>query len=188
MLMFCPRCGQERVSRETSFCSRCGYLLTATADLLLTDGVPGPGFAMQGANPETGTESPRWRGVKQGLFVILLTIILAPLFGLILRFGLNMMPWPLGVFIFLFGGAGLLRVAYALMFEPKYGSGLKELAESRKPGLSGAAATTRHLSEGETSSYIPPNGVMAGRWADTNDLEPHSVTEPTTKLLEKEKD
>jgi hypothetical protein len=32
-------------------------------------------------------------------------------------------------------------------------------------------------------SYVQPG---AGSWRDTNDLEPHSVTEGTTKLLEKE--
>jgi hypothetical protein len=33
------------------------------------------------------------------------------------------------------------------------------------------------------SAYAPPR---AGAWRDTNDLEPSSVTESTTKLLEKE--
>jgi hypothetical protein len=33
------------------------------------------------------------------------------------------------------------------------------------------------------SAYAPPR---AGSWRDTNDLEPSSVTESTTKLLEKE--
>src|SRR5215213_11068221 len=113
--MFCPRCGQERISQETSFCSRCGYLLTATADLLLTEGV-------SISKPvATGKDSPRWRGVKQGAFLILLAAILAPILGLILRFGFNMMPWPVGVILFLLGGGGLLRIAYALMFEATSG-------------------------------------------------------------------
>src|SRR6185436_9773529 len=37
-VMFCPNCGQERISEATSFCSRCGYLLTGTADLLKIGG------------------------------------------------------------------------------------------------------------------------------------------------------
>ena len=35
--MFCPRCGQERFSQDTSFCSRCGFLLTAAADVFNPD-------------------------------------------------------------------------------------------------------------------------------------------------------
>src|SRR5258707_5409200 len=36
--MFCPRCGEERVSEATSFCSRCGFLLTVAAELVPTGG------------------------------------------------------------------------------------------------------------------------------------------------------
>jgi len=165
--MFCPRCGEERISQETSYCSKCGYLLTATSDLLRTDGV-----ARTDSN--IAKDSPRSRGVKQGIFLIVLAAVLAPVLGLILRFGFNMMPWPMGVFLFLFAGGGLLRIFYALMFEPKH--------EAR---LSVAGAPTRELSAADNSEYISPLAVN-GR-LNTNELEPHSVTDETTKLLKKEK-
>ncbi|MBA3351366.1 MAG: zinc ribbon domain-containing protein, partial [Blastocatellia bacterium] len=63
--MFCPHCGQERVSEATSFCSRCGYPLIATADLLRTGGAPLP-------TPTGGPRSPRSRGVRMGIFMFLL--------------------------------------------------------------------------------------------------------------------
>jgi hypothetical protein len=175
--MFCPRCGQERISQETSFCSRCGFLLTAVHDLLLTDGV---------ASSDTGIsrESPRWRGVKQGIFLIMLMIVLAPVLGLIFRFGFNMIPWPMGVLIFLLGGGGILRIAYALMFEPKHAE-LPELeVSSRRAGIAGRQPS-REIAEGDVN-YIPPELI---RREQTNSLEsPPSVTENTTKLLEKEPD
>lgn len=181
--MYCPRCGQERVSQATSFCSRCGYQLTATAQLLLTDGVP----ANSAMERTSGDESPRWRGVKQGLFLILLTAVLVPLLGIVFRFGLGMPPWFLGVFIFLFAGGGLLRTAYALMFEPKYGNALPA-GEERRPANLAAAHANPELPAGDASSYIPPVAPRVGSWLDTNDLEPRSVTERTTKLLEDERD
>jgi len=37
--MFCPKCGQQQISEESSFCSRCGFRLTAVRQSLGTDGV-----------------------------------------------------------------------------------------------------------------------------------------------------
>jgi hypothetical protein len=174
--MFCPRCGQERISEETSFCSRCGYLLTATADLLLTDGI-------STSRPlPSRSDSPRWRGVKQGAFLIMLAIVLAPILGVILRFGLNMMPWPMGLIVFLLGGSGFLRIAYALMFEE--GGGAAPTESESRPHI--GPAMTHALEEGDASVYISPERSPR---LQTNDLaEPHSVTDPTTKLLEKNRE
>lgn len=37
--MHCPRCGQQQVSTETKFCSRCGFQLGLVAELLANGGV-----------------------------------------------------------------------------------------------------------------------------------------------------
>ncbi len=37
--MHCPRCGQQQVSGETKFCSRCGFQLGLVAELLANGGV-----------------------------------------------------------------------------------------------------------------------------------------------------
>ena len=169
--MFCPRCGQERVSQDTSFCSRCGFLLTAAADLLRTDG----------AVPEPLTvDSPRRRGVKQGLFLLMLMIVAVPVLGLTLRmFGL--FPWPIGLVVFGLGGGGLLRIAYALMFEAK------ESARTLARDVAGGHARELPASEfPPASAQMPP--MRAGAWLDTNDLQPNSVTDHTTQLLEKERE
>ena len=36
--MHCPRCGQQQISNETRFCSRCGFQLGVVSELLLHDG------------------------------------------------------------------------------------------------------------------------------------------------------
>jgi hypothetical protein len=182
--MYCPKCGQERVSEATSFCSRCGFLLAGTAELLHTGGVLPP-VTLPASQLE---QSPRSRGVKQGLFMFLLTFLVAPILGMLSVFLLGIRPWPMGIAIFLLGVGGLLRMAYALMFESKYPPGLPAGASLRldvQPILDKAAAHGE-LPPQQTypaSQYVTPR---TGRWLDTNDLEPPSVTESTTKLLERE--
>ena len=171
--MYCPQCGQERASEATSFCSRCGFLLTAAAELLHTGGVP--------PHAPNASSSPRARGLKQGLFIFQLTFLLAPIVGLISVFGLRMEPWPVGVVVFLLGVGGLLRMVYAVMFEP---SSTTALAEGSGMG------SAEPLLGGRTSDQAlpPPSFVPAAAHGrlDTSDLEPASVTEGTTKLLDKD--
>lgn len=173
--MYCPKCGQERVSDATSFCSRCGYLLTGTAELLETGGVP----LVPTRQPDIA--SPRSRGIKQGLFMFLLTFVLAPLVGIISVFALGLEPWPVGVVVLLLGFGGLLRIAYALMFEsrnpPELRSGASlYVAEGQIAGLETSARPP--------SSFVAPASVPTARRLVTRDLGPPSVTESTTRLLE----
>jgi hypothetical protein len=181
--MFCPSCGQERFSEETSFCSRCGYLLSGTAELLRRGGVL-PDM-IEGA---TKQQSPRAKGVKQGLFLMLLAVVLVPIMGILLRFAIGMPnPWPIGVVLFLLGGGGLLRMVYALLFEQGAAGVLPSApvyhAASLKVSPAAGQASLPPQRAQPASDYVEPR---IGGWRDTNDLEPRSVTDGTTKLLEKE--
>ena len=174
--MFCPQCGQERTSDATSYGSRCGFLLTGTADILRTGGLAVPsGRACE-------HHKSRREGIKQGIFIFLLTFLVAPLVGIIFVFGLRMEPWPVGVVVFLFGVGGLLRIIHALMF----GTTEEHPALPSPPAAFGEfapeTATLPRLDAG-VRDYVSPFNVPP---RDTNDLEPASVTESTTKLLEKD--
>jgi hypothetical protein len=177
--MFCPQCGQERISEATSFCSRCGYLLTGTADLLRTGGaVPQP--------PKGETHSPRSRGIKQGLFMFLLMFVVAPIVGLIVTFGIGIEPWPVGVVVFLLGVGGILRMIYALMFESKYPAALNERLDNRELDPSSVNFNTSALPpqrDMPASEYASPRPAA---WLQPETREPASVTDNTTKLLEKD--
>ena len=178
--MFCPKCGQETHSETSSFCSRCGYLLTGTLEL----------FRFGGILPNKPQKnSPRSRGLKQGLFILLLGILLFPLLGILGAFLFRQPPFVAGIVLFLSFAAGLLRIAYALMFEEKYPTELPSGAEPQGASLK--------ISGQESPSALPPQQTFpaeqyatpsTGRWLDTNDLEPGSVTEGTTRLLENEAD
>jgi len=76
-------------------------------------------------------------------------------------------------------------MVYALMFESKYPPGVPvggSLHVADQPTL--GRASTNVLppqSTYPTTDYAAP---QIGRWLDTSDLEPTSVTESTTELLE----
>lgn len=181
--MFCPQCGQERLSVETSFCSRCGYLLTGTADLLQTGGL----IPRISGTPGYFAPSPRTRGIKQGLFIFLLSFLIVPLVT-VFSIMVNLRSPALAIIttIILVVG-GLLRMAYAAMFESPV-SGGKTIEEN-------ALAAAQNLLNRPANAQLPPQQIYpaqtyaapaTGNWRDTNELEPHSVTEGTTRLLENE--
>ncbi|MBS1796640.1 MAG: protein kinase [Acidobacteria bacterium] len=61
--------------------------------------------------------SPRARGVKQGAFITISSIVLIPLFVILIITGIIPPPVTAAIFPLLFFG-GLLRILYALIFEP----------------------------------------------------------------------
>jgi len=182
--MFCPKCGQERVSIDTSFCSRCGFLLTGTADLLQTGGI----IPQLPARVGFKADSPRTRGLKQGLFIFLLSFLVVPLVAIISVLLFGMKPWGIPIAAVTLFVGGLLRMAYAAMFESPVSSGktLEEPVYTDARPLLNRQPTAQGLPPQQSypvSSYVQP---AAGNWRDTSDLQPTSVTEGTTKLLENE--
>lgn len=178
--MFCPNCGQERISTETSFCSRCGFLLTGAAELIQTGGII-PQIATTAATGST----PRKKGLKQGLFIFLLTFLVVPIVS-IFTIAINAEPFAVAICAVALLMGGLLRMAYALMFESNdievasVGQEVNQLINRQRVA---AALPPQH------SVPIPaevPFRAATGTWRDTRDLQPPSVTDGTTKLLEKE--
>ena len=173
--MHCPQCGQQQISDETRFCSRCGFLLTGVAEVVANQGlVPNQKTGLTGK-----TDSPRRRGIKQGVFLFLLVFLLAPLAGM-LTIALNIEPFFVGIAVVLCVVGGLLRTIYALMFE----SGASDaIMPTALPATENRSALPPAQSV-PASAYTSPSG----RWRDTNDLQhqPGSVTDSTTKLLQKD--
>ena len=176
--MHCPQCGQQQVSNETRFCSRCGFLLTGIAEVVANQGVI-PASEKTGLTGKP--DSPRRRGIKQGVFLFLLVFLLAPLAGM-LTIAMNIKPFFVGMAVVLCVVGGLLRTLYALMFESGAGSAPPPFALA---GTENRSALPPSQSV-PASAYVSP---AAGSWRDTNDLQhqpPGSVTDTTTKLLQKD--
>ena len=175
--MHCPVCGQQQVSEETRFCSRCGFLLTGVAEVVKSGGL----VAAKSTGILGTPDSPRRRGIKKGVFWALLTALVVPIMALLtLLFRISPPFLPVfGALIFAVGG--LLRVAYAFLFES--GTSPERFPETLSRDLENRNALPPSQSV-PASVYTAP----AGSWRDTNELErvPGSVTDSTTKLLQKE--
>jgi len=131
--------------------------------------------------------SRRNRGLKQGLFIFLLTFLIVPLIAIATVF-IDAEPVAVAIAAILLTVGGLLRMAYAMLFESTgstdfhhAGAGLATPQQYLHP-----SADVRNLPPPQSvpaTAYATPS---AGSWRDTNDLQPTSVTEVTTRLLEKD--
>jgi len=100
--MFCPHCGQQQISDEVRFCSRCGFALGGVAELLAHGGTLPP------ETTETGKprRSPRYEGVRQGVLMLFIGAILVPILAILFEqppdvpFGFPALLIPLASIIF----------------------------------------------------------------------------------------
>ena len=179
--MHCPSCGQHQISNETKFCSRCGLPLG-----LVSEVVAYGGFLPQLAElHKKKTHYTKKNGVVASVFWFILFTMLFPAI-----IGIGNGPEELaGISAVLGFFGGLMMLIASLVFLPSS----KPAFVPRPPMMPGIpqapglyAPHQQALPPQQTmpaSTYAPPK---AGRWRDTNDLEPASVTESTTRLLTKE--
>lgn len=74
--MYCPRCSQQQVTDDASFCSRCGFQLGVVKELLVTDGA----LPARATDFKSGFSSPGRRGARLGAKLIFFSLISLPLF------------------------------------------------------------------------------------------------------------
>lgn len=177
--MFCPRCGQEQISENTRFCSRCGFLLETVSEVLANGGVLPQLLELN--------EKKNWLTRKNGLIFSLFwfmffVLLLTPLSG---AFG----PHGFAAFFALFGamGALILLVASFLMLKKPTANFFQELPKRHQPqNLSGAAQNALPPPQSQpVENYVSP--VKNWKAPNTGEFaKPPSVIEETTKLLQKD--
>ena len=181
--MFCPQCGQQQVTGVVRFCSRCGFPLDGVAQLLNSGGMM-PVYRT--SSDEPAPISARRKGVKQGGLLLLSGAVIVPILGMFASFTnatfLEILA-ALAALICFIGGP--MRMLYAALFEegaPKpfqaYGP---PTAMPRHPQQFGPPA--------QRPALAPPPARAQGAWRRPNTAElahPPSVTENTTRLLDKE--
>ena len=181
--MFCPQCGQQQVSSDVRFCSRCGFQLSVVTELLSTGGVAASSIEQ----PPPG-ESPRRRGVRQGMLMFFVGLVATSVFGILFGEGdSSAFPYlliPLSAVILVLGG--LLRMFYALIFDEG-----KRKAPQEAAGYAHAyAPPAPERVAGPNASALPPAQSIPARAyapprAHTAEVRqpPPSVTDNTTRLL-----
>jgi hypothetical protein len=179
--MFCPKCGQQQASDVIRFCPRCGFLLDGVIHLLHNNGML-PSVPAEGS----GEMSPRRRGVRQGGAMLLAGAVLVPILGVFTSFSnsafLEILTAIAAIICFL---GGPLRMIFAALFE--------EGAPSRPAlPLASYAPPPPAIRPGvpvRQNVLPPPTTTPPMGWRRPNTAEltqPPSVTENTTRLLDKE--
>lgn len=163
--MYCPKCSQEQVSAEVQFCSRCGLALLNLKEIVL------------GSNKRIVKEperiSPRQKGKRQGVLVMLLSIILIPAYILLaalfpandrlVESSVSDSPFEkisqaVLITVFLLG---LARLLYARIFQ----------TASTDAGEEVAAVRFQNSSENYSLPHARTNPVSGfGSWRETGEI------------------
>ena len=181
--MFCPRCSQQQVSEETKFCSRCGFPLGLISEILAHGGFL-PQLAELYKSKRLFT---RRNGLIFSLFWFLIFVtILTPFLAI------SNAPRELVAIIALFGTISSLMLVLASFLILK-----KQPTKFDLPNRDLPNKDIRNI-YGNQSSALPPMQIQpaesyapANTWKAPNTGEfarPGSVTEGTTKLLQKEEE
>jgi uncharacterized protein with PQ loop repeat len=181
--MHCPRCGQQQVTNDTKFCSRCGFQLGLVAELLNNGG-----FLPQLAElyKSKSTRFTRKNGIIFSILWFIFFVMMVPaFFGIANEDESAAVSAVFGVFTTMM----LLVVSLAFLKKPSRGFEL--------PGADVNTTRPAHLNAGmpmqglppqqaqPAASYMPPEAGW--RAPETGDLQrPASVVEGTTKLLKKD--
>lgn len=179
--MHCPRCGQQQVSEETRFCSRCGFPLGLVSEILANGGVL-PQLA-ELHNRKNKKILTRRNGVKFGLaWFLIITFILTPLAAIA---DIEEAAAAFAV-IGLMGGLLIMLLSW-LFLEAEKKVWQPEMTYQQTNFI--APQTNQNALPPQQSypvqDFVPPT---AGSWKapNTGELVRPSVTEETTKLLRKD--
>lgn len=172
--MYCPKCGQLQPLGNVHFCSRCGFQLDLVSELVAGGGA----LVTREAITQTNSLSPRKKGVRQGAKLLFISVVLLPVF-----FALGFLfdgPAPLVIPLTIFL-AGLMRMIYSRLFGEDSPHAYKQTDRAQ----TGPASDRFVLPPSQSA----PAAGLGARRVDTAEIIPRgSVTEHTTKLLDKASD
>lgn len=168
--MYCPNCGQQQISDEMRFCSRCGLALGALVEWLAGGRMP----AKRVDEAQVSASSPRRKGIRRAGKLMFFSGVLFPVFlalGLAIDEG-GVMIIPFAVFF-----VSLVLMVYALLFSDKTAPVDNQVQTSTLGPISARGSLPP-----ATNNSMPGVGRQHVR---TNELaQPPSVTENTTRLLD----
>jgi len=168
--MYCPNCGQQQISDEMRFCSRCGLALTGLAEWLAG------GRVQQVEQKHVPEPSPRRKQLRRAGKLMFFSAVLFPVF-LILCFAIDEGgPIIIPCLVFF---VSLVWMLYARLFS------------SNTPRVDYQAPQTTALGSLSARGSLPPattTSIPVGRpQVRTNELaQPPSVTENTTRFFDNE--
>ena len=179
--MHCPRCGQQQVSEEIKFCSRCGFPLGLVSEVLAHGG-----FLPQLADlHKTKNFWTKKNGATFSVFWLMFFLfIMTPFWAIVNVDELAAISAVVGIF------GGLMMLIGSLVFfksskqpQPLMQNQAQNTFQTN-PQIQGAGQYQALPPQQSipASNYAPPT---AGSWRDTTDLvdQPNSVTDQTPKMF-----
>lgn len=179
--MYCPRCGQERISKETKYCSRCGLLLDYLARIAKNEGLP---VREAASAPSDKSFTRKHMLIFSLLWFLLFVFCIVPILAIV-HAGLI----PIAI-LSTIGTMGAVIIAATSFLFPIGKTGLGEPVsgpQEARQGELAAQSDARDLppaTENTAREYASPAGDSDAEAV----RQPPSVTEPTTKLLRKDED
>ena len=181
--MFCPQCGQQQVTGAIRFCSRCGFPLDGVIQLLASGGLV-PAYR---TSDEPAPISPRRKGVKQGGVMLLSGAVIVPILAMFASFSnatfIEILAALAAIICFI---GGPLRMLYAAVFE----EGAPKPLRAYGPPMPMHVPQQQFGPHVQAPALSPPPPQRMPNWRPrptTAELaNPPSVTENTTRLLDKE--
>lgn len=165
--MYCPKCGQQQISKAVRFCSRCGLPLGIVRELVANEGT----LAIREIETKLAPPIERRKGVRRGAKLMLAGLAAIPAgYGLCFIFHSGV-PVVIPITLFL---AGLAWMFYSRIFGEDTMPSAKQIqleeSLSHNPAL--------------TSSDGIPRIRLGSEHRDTKEAkEPFGVTERTTQLF-----
>src|SRR5215207_1002707 len=110
--MYCPNCGQQQVSEEMRFCSRCGLALTGLAEWLAGGSLP----VKRPDKTPVSELSPRRKNMRRAAKLMFFSGVLFPVFLLVSLAADEGGPMVIPFFVFF---VSLVWMLYARLFSNK---------------------------------------------------------------------
>lgn len=187
--MHCPNCGQQQASDQLKFCSRCGFPLGLVSEILAHGGFLPQLADLHKKKVRLTRRNVFTFGLVWFLAAVLLVIpVIVVIFG-DSRIGDRLIPLAgvLGTM------GGLLIMLVSLFFQSASTASAAQLptAQNFIPQNQLGGANQNYSLPPQSANSTPANAAYnppRGNWreAKTGELVPPSITEGTTRLLEKD--
>ncbi|REJ75246.1 MAG: hypothetical protein DWQ47_07095 [Acidobacteria bacterium] len=179
--MYCPRCSQERVTEQTSFCSRCGLYLDHLEEVIGNDGNP----LFEPEESGSGRFLTRRRLRIFALFwFVIITIFFLPMVGI------TDGPEELMAMLGIIGPVGAITALILSFMIPKDAPAKKH---QRTQNIQRSFPEQRSQRELPPERSVPAEEFARPSFADRDERsgyvpqDPPSVTEETTRHLDSKK-
>lgn len=164
--MYCPKCSQQQISAEMRFCSRCGFPLGGVRELIAS-----------GAETIVSPYYRAFRGMRQGLWWMIAGVPLTAFVGFLTAIDDDFAVFlllPLLIFVI-----GFIRMLYGGFIQGRKARAKSETSSSLSSGMP-APAELPPARATPVTNFTPP------KMQTSEIIQPPSVTENTTRLLDEE--